>query len=66
MILTDSSSIISVVISILAFLVSARLFGFIDSCLFGLSVLADSGALVLSFGVAGEGVGAGRAFGVGA
>lgn len=47
----------------LAFLVSARLFGLVDSCRFG---LAGSGALAGSFGGAGEGLGAGRAFTAGA
>lgn len=48
--------------STLAFLVSARLFGLADSCLFGLE---GSGALVLSFGGTGEGLGVGRDFSAG-
>lgn len=55
----DSSSTISGGISTLAFLVSARLFGLVDSCFFG---LRGSGGLVLS----GEELGAGRDFKAGA
>lgn len=54
--LTDSSSTTSGAISRLAFLVSARLFGLLDSCLLG---LVASGALALSLGGAGEGLGVG-------
>lgn len=50
--LTDSSSTMSVVISMLAFLVSARLFGFNESCFFSL------GSGLLSLAITGLGVGA--------
>lgn len=57
--LTVSSSLISDTISMLAFLVSARLFGLLDSSLFS---LGGSGGLLLFFGGTGEGLEFGRDF----
>lgn len=57
--LTVSSSLISDTISMLAFLVSARLFGLLDSSLFSLE---GSGCLLLFFGGTGEGLEFGRDF----
>lgn len=57
--LTVSSSLISDTISMLAFLVSARLFGLLDSSLFSLE---GSDGLMLFFGGTGEGLEFGRDF----